>query len=122
MLCCCCLAAKSCPTLLQSHGLQPARLLCPWNFQARILEWVAISYSKGSSRPRSPALQEDSLLLSHQGSPLDVQFNISIISLKREEKNKDQKKHFWMALNPILGESLRAIRIALRFWSSLVPP
>ena len=35
-------------------------------FQARILEWVAISYSRGSSQPRdepgSPALQEDSLL------------------------------------------------------------
>ena len=25
-------------------------------FQARILEWVAISFSRGSSRPRSPAL------------------------------------------------------------------
>ena len=28
----CCWVAKSCPTLLRSHGLQPARLLCPWNF------------------------------------------------------------------------------------------
>ena len=26
---CCCLVAKSCPTLLRSHGLQPTRLLCP---------------------------------------------------------------------------------------------
>ena len=35
-------------------------------FQPRILEWVAISFSKGSSRariePKSPALQVDSLL------------------------------------------------------------
>ena len=37
---------------LQLHGLQPTRLLCPWNFQARILEWVAISYSRGSSQMR----------------------------------------------------------------------
>ena len=40
--------------------------------QARILEWVAISFSGGSSRPRknvSPALQADSLPLSHQRSP-----------------------------------------------------
>ena len=33
-------------------------------FQARILEWVAISFSRGSSqpriKPRSPALQADS--------------------------------------------------------------
>ena len=43
--------------------------------QARILEWVAISFSRGSSWLRiglvslvSPALQADSLLLSHQGN------------------------------------------------------
>ena len=30
--------------------------------QARILEWVATSSSKGLSEPRSPALQADSLL------------------------------------------------------------
>ena len=28
----CCLVTKSCPTLLQPHGLQPARLLHPWDF------------------------------------------------------------------------------------------
>ena len=27
-------------------------LLRPWVFQARVLEWVAISFSKGSSQPR----------------------------------------------------------------------
>ena len=27
----CCLVAKSCQTLLRLHGLQPARLLCPWD-------------------------------------------------------------------------------------------
>ena len=32
----CCLVFKSCPTLLRSHGLQPARLLCPWNFPGKI--------------------------------------------------------------------------------------
>ena len=31
----CCLVAKSCPTLLQSHGLQPARLLSPWDFLSK---------------------------------------------------------------------------------------
>ena len=43
--------AQSCPTLCNPHRLQPARLLCPWNSQARILEWVAISFSRGSSLP-----------------------------------------------------------------------
>ena len=38
---------------LWSHELQPTRLLCPFRiFQARILERVAISYSRGSSWPR----------------------------------------------------------------------
>ena len=30
--CCCCLVTKSCPTLLQPCGLQPTRLLSPWDF------------------------------------------------------------------------------------------
>ena len=51
-------------------------------FQARILEWVAISSSRGSSQPRdqsNPHLmsllhwQADSLPLSHLRSPLDPQ-------------------------------------------------
>ena len=37
--------------------------------QARILEWVAFLFSRGSSPPRSPTLQVDSLPASHQGSP-----------------------------------------------------
>ena len=31
------------------HALKPTRLLCPWDFPARILEWVAISLARGSS-------------------------------------------------------------------------
>ena len=67
------LVAKLHPTLAKPHGLQPARLLCPWVkvaqscptlcdpmdytvheiHQARILEWVAFPFSRGSSRPRN---------------------------------------------------------------------
>ena len=32
---CCCLATKSCPTLLLPHGLWPARLLCPLDFPGK---------------------------------------------------------------------------------------
>ena len=42
---CCCLATQSCLILLQPHGLYPTKLLCPWISQARILEWVVISFS-----------------------------------------------------------------------------
>ena len=41
---------------LQPHGLWPARLLCGlWpsrTLQARILEWIAIPFSRGTSQPR----------------------------------------------------------------------
>ena len=32
---CCCLDAQLCPTLLQLHGLLPARLLSPWDFPGK---------------------------------------------------------------------------------------
>ena len=58
--------------------------------QARILEWIAISSSRGFShsgfKPRSPALQADSLLLSHQGNPvlaqIPLQFGEELLLLK----------------------------------------
>jgi hypothetical protein len=34
------------------HGLQPSRLLCPWDSPSRILEWVAMPSSSGYSQPR----------------------------------------------------------------------
>ena len=40
----CYLVAKLCLSLLPLHGL-----LCLWNFQAGILEWVAISFPRESS-------------------------------------------------------------------------
>ena len=59
---------------LQSHALKPARFLCPWDSPARILQWAAVSFSRGSSQPRNQtgvfiASQAGSLPLSHQGSP-----------------------------------------------------
>ena len=34
---------------LRPYGLRPTRLLCPWILQTRILEWVAMPSSRGSS-------------------------------------------------------------------------
>ena len=52
---------------LQPHGLARGIL------QARILEWVAFPFSRGSSNPgiepRSPSLQADSLPAEPQGKP-----------------------------------------------------
>ena len=33
------------------HGLQPTRILHPWIFQARVLEWGAIAFSKWEGMP-----------------------------------------------------------------------
>ena len=37
---------------LQPYELQLARLLCPWDSPGKTLEWVAISFSRGSSQVR----------------------------------------------------------------------
>ena len=41
---------QMCLTLLRPHGVQPTRL--HGISQPRILEWLAISFSGGSSQPR----------------------------------------------------------------------
>ena len=37
------------PNSLRPHGLQPTRLLCPWDFPGKSTGMVAISFSKESS-------------------------------------------------------------------------
>ena len=55
--------SQLCPTLCDPMW-PAARLLSPWNFQARILEWIAISFSRGFSQLR------DQTLVSHTASRL----------------------------------------------------
>ena len=59
------LCAQLCPTLCNRMEMWPASLLCIWNFffffflgvhgifETGILEWIAISYSRGSFQPRN---------------------------------------------------------------------
>ena len=62
LLCCCCWVTKSCLTLCDPKDYSPQGSSVYGILQARILEWVAISFSRGSSWPRdrttsaSPAL------------------------------------------------------------------
>ena len=49
---CCCLVAKSWPTLCDPLDCSSPRTSVHGILQARILEWVAISFSSGSSQPR----------------------------------------------------------------------
>ena len=49
---CCCLVAKPCQTLCNPMVCSPPGSSVHGISQARILEWVTISFSRGSSRPR----------------------------------------------------------------------
>ena len=49
---CVCEVAQSCPTLWDPMGCSPSSSSVHGILQARILEWVAISFSRGSSPPR----------------------------------------------------------------------
>ena len=49
---CVCVCVLSCVWLFETLWTVAASFLCPWNFQARIPEGVAISFSRGSSQLR----------------------------------------------------------------------
>ena len=57
----CCSVTQSCPTLCDPVDCSPPGSSVREILQARILEWLAVPISRGSSQPRFPALQEDSL-------------------------------------------------------------
>ena len=68
------LFAQSCPTLCDPMDCNLPGSSVHGILQARILEWLAIPFSRGSSWPRNQALvsalQADSLLFELQWSPL----------------------------------------------------
>ena len=66
--------AQSCPILWDPVDCSPPGFSAHEILQARILEWVAISFSRGSSQPRdqtqvSQALQADALTSEPPGKP-----------------------------------------------------
>ena len=77
---CCCLVAKSHPTLLQHHELHPARLLCPWDFPGKNTGVGFHFLLQGFFPIQGSNLhllhwQADSLPLSHhQGSPFKMYY------------------------------------------------
>ena len=90
--------AQSCPTLCD-----PMDCIVNGILQARILEWVAFPFSRGSSQPRikpgSPALQEDSLPAEPQGKPKNT--GVGSLSLLQgifltQELNQGLLHHRWI--------------------------
>ena len=71
---CCCLVTKSCLSFCKPMDYSSPVSSFQGISQARILEWVAISFSKASSRPRDRTQvscigRRIFLSLSHKGSP-----------------------------------------------------
>ena len=66
---------RQCPLLVSWRVKVSQSCLTLWHpglyriLQARILEWVAFPFSRGSSQPRSPTIQEDSLPAESRGKP-----------------------------------------------------
>ena len=63
--------------------------------QARILEWVAIPFSRGSSWPknwtRSPALQVVSLPTELSGKPADSEYWLKLVITVLERENRGRE-------------------------------
>ena len=81
--------AQSCPTLCNPMDCSLSGSSVHGISQARVLEWIAISFSRGSSRPTdqtraSPHCRQMLDHLSQQGSPAftfsSVQFSRSVVS------------------------------------------
>ena len=68
------LFSHSAASPVQPHGLQPARLLCPWDFPGKntgvgchfLLQGIFLTQG---SNPHLLHWQADSVVLSHQGNP-----------------------------------------------------
>jgi len=76
-------STQLCPTLCDPMDSSPPGSSVHGILQARILEWVAISFSRASSleiEPRSPTLQADSLPPEPPGKPL-ISFRIDWFDL-----------------------------------------
>ena len=90
---------QSCPTLCDPMDCSLSDSSVHGIFQARVLEWIAISFSRGSSRPRnrtlvSPIAGRRFYSLSHQGSPYlgEGGINNKIIATFQPKEYKGQKK------------------------------
>ena len=80
------LVAHSWPTLCSPLDSRPPASFVCGILQARILEWVAIPFSTGSSRPRSPALQAGSLLSEPPGKPPEGREGLSNVFKAKSNK------------------------------------
>ena len=85
----CVLVSQSCPTLCDPMDCNPPGFSVYGILRARILEWVAIPFSRGSSWPREITLPGRLYHLSHQGSPqenIQIQLNADWVEVRAGDK------------------------------------
>ena len=68
-MCACVYVSQSCLTLCNPMDCSPPGSSVHGILQARILEWVAIPFFRGSSQPRALTFQADSLPSEPPGNP-----------------------------------------------------
>ena len=96
-------------------------------FQARVLEWVAISFSKGSSQPRdrTQVSRRQTLLLAElPGKPLSMCIEMQIPDALKSKNSFTQFWHLFWGDNPLVLAHPLGIRdgylylkyICLHFW------
>ena len=90
--------AQSCPTLCDPLDCSLSTSSVHGIFQARVLEWIAISFSRGSSQPGiklgSPALQAGALLSEPSGKPESEEAEIKLLtSVVSQRKQGNSEKH-----------------------------
>ena len=74
--CCCCLVGKSCLTLFRPHGLQTARLPCPWDSPCKRIYRSGLLFPSSGDLPdpgikaTSPALVDRFFTTEPPGTPL----------------------------------------------------
>ena len=103
------LVSQSCPTLCNPMDCSPPGSSVHGILQARILEWVAIPFSRGSSNPgiksRFPRCTRILHCLSHQGSPGN--FKIYLKRLQGFSGSSDGKESACNAGGPVSIPGLR---------------
>ena len=77
----CVLVAQSCLTLCDPMDCSPPGSSVHGILQTRIPEWVAIPFSRGTSRPRNgikvSRIADEFFTLRHQGSPLCIERSLN---------------------------------------------
>ena len=107
MLRCLCLVAQLCLTLCDSVDCSPPGSSVPRISLARILEWVAISFSRGPGmEPESPALAGRFFTTEPPGKPLntltrDQTHDSCGASLKFETLDHQGNPFFSLFLSPV---------------------